>query len=82
MAGSVGTSATTQPGGVSRFRRGHQRKKLGPVGVATANSDELDFMTLEEPDQVFRLFPVREVRGLEKRARSVQSRSAHSGQQR
>lgn len=69
--GSVGTSATatTQPGGVSTFRRGHQRKKLGPVFVPSANPDELDLMTLEEPDQVFRMFPVREVRGLENRAR-------------
>ncbi|KAL8293241.1 hypothetical protein RQP46_000935 [Phenoliferia psychrophenolica] len=66
--GSQHTSATTQPGGVTRFRRGHARKKDAPVGVRSIHPDELDFATLEDPDEVFRLFGVRDVRGLEKRA--------------
>lgn len=66
--GSQLTSATTQPGGVTRFRRGHTRRKDQPVGVRSAHPDELDFATLEDPDEVFRLFGVRDVRGLEKRA--------------
>jgi hypothetical protein len=35
------------------------------------NPDQLDFGTLEDPDEVFRLFGVRDVRGLEKRAGCV-----------
>lgn len=72
LAGSTATLATTQPGGPTRFRRGHARKKatpsLMPV-VKPINPDELDLMQLEDPDEVFRLFGVRDVRGLEKRAR-------------
>lgn len=70
VAGSNATTATTQAGGVSRFKRGHARKKATPVAaVKSSNPDELDLMALEDPDEVFRLFGVRDVRGLEKRAK-------------
>ena len=66
-AGTTTTTATTLAG-PTRFKRGHARKKA-PVVVRTANPDELDLMALEDPDEVFRLFGVRDVRGLEKRAK-------------
>lgn len=75
LAGSNATLATTQPGGPTRFRRGHARKKAAPglvTAIRSANPDDLDLMQLEDPDEVLRLFPVRDVRGLEKRARLVQ----------
>lgn len=70
-AGSTATVATTQAGGVTRFKRGHVRKKAAPavLGPKSANPDELDLMALEDPNEVFRLFGVRDVRGLEKRAK-------------
>lgn len=61
---------TTTPGGPAKFRRGHARKKA-PVVQATSNPDELDLNTLTDPDDLFRMFGVRDVRGLEKRARYV-----------
>ncbi|SCV66971.1 BQ2448_5617 [Microbotryum intermedium] len=65
--GSVATSAA--PGGPTRFKRGHVRKKAPAIiGIRSANPDEIDFMALEDPDEVFRRFGVRDVRGLEKRA--------------
>lgn len=66
-AGTTTTNTTTLAG-PTRFKRGHARKKA-PVVVRTANPDELDLMALEDPDEVFRLFGVRDVRGLEKRAK-------------
>lgn len=70
VAGSSATVATTQPGGPARFKRGHARKKANPMTqvVPSANPHELDLMALEDPDEVFRLFGVRDVRGLEQRA--------------
>ncbi|GAA5950551.1 hypothetical protein JCM21900_001227 [Sporobolomyces salmonicolor] len=70
-AGSLATTAN--PAGPAKFRRGHARKKAGAAGllqqaVRTSSPDELDLMSLEEPDEVFRLFGVRDVRKLEKRA--------------
>ncbi|CEQ39931.1 SPOSA6832_01483, partial [Sporobolomyces salmonicolor] len=70
-AGSLATTAN--PAGPAKFRRGHARKKAGAPGllqqaVRTSSPDELDLMSLEEPDEVFRLFGVRDVRKLEKRA--------------
>jgi hypothetical protein len=44
---------------------------MSPVVVPSMNPDELDLMALEDPDEVFRLFGVRDVTGLEKRARCV-----------
>ncbi|KAM0792242.1 hypothetical protein ACM66B_004936 [Microbotryomycetes sp. NB124-2] len=74
VAGSLAsTTATTQPGPV-RFKRGHARRKANAnpmVSQRTINPDELDLMALEDPDEVFRLFGVRDVRGLEKRARDA-----------
>ncbi|KAK4058927.1 hypothetical protein OIO90_000373 [Microbotryomycetes sp. JL221] len=67
------TTATTQPGAV-RFKRGHARRKANAnplVTQRTINLDELDLMALEDPDEVFRLFGVRDVRVLEKRARDA-----------
>lgn len=48
--------------------------------VKSANPDEVDLMALEDPDELFRLFGVRDVRGLEKRSRLVllSRRSAYS----
>lgn len=74
--GSVMT--TTTPGGPAKFRKGHARKKA-PVIPATANPDELDLNTLTDPDDLFRLFGVRDVRGLEKRARYVQGNIRQRG---
>ncbi|KAK4053750.1 hypothetical protein OIV83_001406 [Microbotryomycetes sp. JL201] len=74
VAGSLATTtATTQPGPV-RFKRGHARRKANANTLAsqrTMNPDELDLMALEDPDEVFRMFGVRDVRGLEKRARDA-----------
>ncbi|BGP37947.1 hypothetical protein JCM10449v2_001874 [Rhodotorula kratochvilovae] len=72
QAGSVATTAN--PAGPAKFRRGHVRKRPGqpsqpPVQqTRTANPDEVDLMALEEPDEVFRLFGVRDVRRIEQRA--------------
>ncbi|SGY40849.1 BQ5605_C003g02431 [Microbotryum silenes-dioicae] len=71
--GSVATSAAPGgpggPGGSTRFKRGHLRKKAPAIiGIRSANPDEIDLMALEDPDEVFRRFSVRDVRGLEKRA--------------
>lgn len=66
-SGSAVTATTSVPG-VTRFKRGHARKKDTPVGARTMHPNDLDFSTLEDPDEVFRLFGVRDVRGLEKRA--------------
>ncbi|SCZ95820.1 BZ3500_MvSof-1268-A1-R1_Chr8-1g09819 [Microbotryum saponariae] len=68
--GSVATSAAPGgPGGATRFKRGHVRKKAPAIiGIRSANPDEIDLMALEDPDEVFRRFGVRDVRGLEKRA--------------
>lgn len=72
QAGSLATT-TASPAGPARFKRGHVRKKpgqqLAPPPVRTANPDEVDLMALEEPDEVFRLFGVRDVRRIEQRAR-------------
>ncbi|GAA5868487.1 hypothetical protein JCM8547_006289 [Rhodosporidiobolus lusitaniae] len=69
-AGSLATTAN--PSGPIRFKRGHVRKGRGgvqtPPAVKTNNPDEVDLMALEEPDEVFRQFGVRDVRKLEKRA--------------
>ncbi|GAA5996272.1 uncharacterized protein JCM10292_007502 [Rhodotorula paludigena] len=71
QAGSLATT-TASPAGPARFKRGHVRKKpgqqLAPPPVRTANPDEVDLMALEEPDEVFRLFGVRDVRRIEQRA--------------
>jgi hypothetical protein len=70
-AGSIATTAN--PSGPTRFKRTHVRKKghgaQTPPPVRTSNPDEVDLMALEEPDEVFRMFGVRDVRKLEKRAR-------------
>ncbi|GAA5888088.1 hypothetical protein JCM6882_000277 [Rhodosporidiobolus microsporus] len=74
-AGSIATTAN--PNGPARFRRGHAKKKVGgvqtPPAVRTNNPDEVDLMALEEPDEVFRMFGVRDVRKLEKRASDAAS---------
>ncbi|BGP30113.1 hypothetical protein JCM10296v2_001865 [Rhodotorula toruloides] len=63
---------TPSPGGPARFKRGHARKRPGqpplPPPVRTNNPDEVDLMALEEPDEVFRMFGVRDVRKIEQRA--------------
>ncbi|GAA6016520.1 hypothetical protein JCM10207_002825 [Rhodosporidiobolus poonsookiae] len=59
------------PGGPHRFSRGHARKKGqpgAPPPPKATNPNDVDLMALEEPDEVFRLFGVRDVRKLEKRA--------------
>ncbi|BGP06083.1 hypothetical protein JCM10049v2_001902 [Rhodotorula toruloides] len=70
QAGSIATTAS--PGGPARFKRGHARKRPGqpplPPPVRTNNPDEVDLMALEEPDEVFRMFGVRDVRKIEQRA--------------
>ncbi|GAA6052775.1 hypothetical protein JCM3770_003543 [Rhodotorula araucariae] len=72
QAGSVATTAN--PAGPVKFRRGHVRKRPGhptqpPTSQSRArNPDDVDLMALEEPDQVFRLFGVRDVRRIEQRA--------------
>lgn len=68
--GSVATTAN--PAGSARFRRGHVRNKANaqlPPGVSSNNPDLVDLMALEEPDVVFRMFGVRDVRKIEQRAR-------------
>jgi len=76
----AGSTATGAHAGSTRFRRGHVRKRPGqhqqPPGpsvaaLASANPDEVDLMALEEPDDVFRSFGVRDVRRIEQRARCV-----------
>ncbi|GAA5904941.1 uncharacterized protein JCM6883_004916 [Sporobolomyces salmoneus] len=62
------TTAGPGGGGSTRFRRGHARTKPGGVGVSSVNPETVDLMALEEPDQVFRMFGVRDVRKLEQRA--------------
>ncbi|BGO97744.1 Vps51/Vps67 domain-containing protein [Rhodotorula toruloides ATCC 204091] len=70
QAGSIATTAS--PGGPARLKRGHARKRPGqppiPPPVRTNNPDEVDLMALEEPDEVFRMFGVRDVRKIEQRA--------------
>jgi len=70
-----GSIATTANPGSARFRRGHVRNK-GPNppnansgGISSMNPDLVDLMALEEPDSVFRMFGVRDVRKIEQRAR-------------
>ncbi|GAA6027025.1 hypothetical protein JCM8097_006050 [Rhodosporidiobolus ruineniae] len=67
-AGSLATTAN--PSGPTRFRRAHGRKpgQPHPPAVRSGNPDEVDLMALEDPDDVFRSFGVRDVRKLEKRA--------------
>lgn len=69
----AGSAATVSNATSTRFKRGHARGKTVKEGVATksANPDEVDLMALEDPDELFRLFGVRDVRGLEKRSRCV-----------
>lgn len=67
-AGSMSSNVTTT---ASKFKRGHMRKKATPVLQATLNPDDLDLNNLTDPDDLFRMFGVREVRGLEKRAKYV-----------
>ncbi|GAA6062002.1 hypothetical protein JCM10212_006077 [Sporobolomyces blumeae] len=69
----VGSTATTANPGSTRFRRGHVRNRPGqpnapPAGVSSINPDLVDLMALEEPDVVFRMFGVRDVRKIEQRA--------------
>ncbi|GAA5931882.1 COG1/VPS51 family protein [Sporobolomyces koalae] len=67
----LGSVATTANPGATRFRRGHVRSKGNaqpPGGVSSANPDLVDLMALEEPDVVFRMFGVRDVRKIEQRA--------------
>ncbi|GAA5926932.1 hypothetical protein JCM10213_005528 [Rhodosporidiobolus nylandii] len=71
LAGSIATTAN--PNGPAKFRRAHAKKGRGgpqhPLPqVKTANPDDVDLLALEEPDEVFRSFGVRDVRKLEKRA--------------
>ncbi|GEM09693.1 vps51/Vps67 domain-containing protein [Rhodotorula toruloides] len=70
QAGSIATTAS--PGGPAKFKRGHARQRPGqpplPPPVRTHNPDEVDLMALEEPDEVFRMFGVRDVRKIEQRA--------------
>lgn len=76
-ASQAGSTATGAHAGSTKFRRGHVRKRPGqlaaPAGsaVSSANPDEVDLMALEEPDDVFRAFGVRDVRRIEQRARCV-----------
>lgn len=65
QAGSVNSSTPT----TSRFKRGHARARTA-TPAKQMNPDDYDLM-LDDPDEVFRLFPVRDVQGLEKRARFV-----------
>ncbi|TNY19813.1 Vps51/Vps67 domain-containing protein [Rhodotorula diobovata] len=73
-ASQAGSTATGAHAGSTKFRRGHVRKRPGqlaaPAGsaVSSANPDEVDLMALEEPDDVFRAFGVRDVRRIEQRA--------------
>lgn len=80
QAGSLATTAanTTTAGGPTRFKRNHARKRGGggappsaPALVKSANPDDVDLLALEDPDQIFRAFGVRDVRKIEQRARSV-----------
>ncbi|GAA5894110.1 hypothetical protein JCM8208_002350 [Rhodotorula glutinis] len=72
----AGSTATGAHAGSTRFRRGHVRKRPGQTlapgpsvaALASANPDEVDLMALEEPDDVFRSFGVRDVRRIEQRA--------------
>ncbi|GAA5845764.1 hypothetical protein JCM9279_006102 [Rhodotorula babjevae] len=74
----AGSTATGAHAGSTRFRRGHVRKRPGhnpppapgaaQAALASANPDEVDLMALEEPDDVFRSFGVRDVRRIEQRA--------------
>lgn len=79
QAGSLATTTanTTTAGGPTRFKRNHARKRGGgepPIAsaiVKSANPDDVDLLALEDPDQIFRAFGVRDVRKIEQRARSV-----------
>ncbi|GAA5931170.1 hypothetical protein JCM3775_004953 [Rhodotorula graminis] len=72
----AGSTATGAHAGSTKFRRGHVRKRPGqhqPPGpsvaaLSSANPDEVDLMALEEPDDIFRSFGVRDVRRIEQRA--------------
>lgn len=69
---NLGSIATTANPGSTKFRRGHVRTKANaqpPGGVSSMNPDLVDLMALEEPDSVFRMFGVRDVRKIEQRAR-------------
>ncbi|GAA5954522.1 hypothetical protein JCM3765_004484 [Sporobolomyces pararoseus] len=68
---NLGSIATTANPGSARFRRGHVRTKANaqtPGGVSSMNPDLVDLMALEDPDSVFRMFGVRDVRKIEQRA--------------
>ena len=81
QAGSLATTTanTTTAGGPTRFKRNHARKRGGgggpppitPALVKSANPDDVDLLALEDPDQIFRAFGVRDVRKIEQRARSA-----------
>ncbi|GAA5987153.1 hypothetical protein JCM11641_002148 [Rhodosporidiobolus odoratus] len=69
QAGSIATTAN--PNTSHRFSRGHARRKQPGAHHAVprgGDPDALDLMALEEPDEVFRLFGVRDVRKLERKA--------------
>lgn len=78
-AGSLATTTanTAAAGHTTRFKRSHARahepvpsRPAAVIGTAkSANPDDVDLLALEDPDQVFRAFGVRDVRKLEQRAR-------------
>lgn len=76
QAGSLATT-TANTAGPTRFKRTLARKRPGQeqapaaAAVKSANPDAVDLLALEDPDDVFRAFGVRDVRKLEQRARYV-----------
>lgn len=68
------TTTRTAPGGISKFKRSSSSKSSSKLStpplalVRSSDPDQLDLGSLEDPDEVFRLFGVRDVRSLEKRA--------------
>lgn len=70
--GSHSSSSSLTSNVTARFKRAQVRiksiTKESPA-VNALNPDKLDLLELEDPDQVFRLFNVRDVRGIEERAK-------------
>ncbi|KAM0753713.1 hypothetical protein T439DRAFT_322606 [Meredithblackwellia eburnea MCA 4105] len=66
-------STTTTANNSQRFKKGHTRKRLQPTNLKSQNPDDLDLATLEDPEDAFRLFGVRDVRRIEKRAAEAAS---------
>ncbi|GAA5978474.1 hypothetical protein JCM10908_004369 [Rhodotorula pacifica] len=75
QAGSLATTTANTQAGATRFKRSHARRRPGqpplppaPPVVKSANPDDVDLLALEDPDDVFRAFGVRDVRKIEQRA--------------